>query len=91
MNIYVVKEGDSIYSIANENEVSVTRLAQEHGLTELNGLVVGQALVIAEPEETYIVKEGDSLLKIANEHNITMLQLIQNNPALMDRDYIFPG
>lgn len=91
MEIHIVQEGETIYSIANDYEVPVTRLAQENGLSHLDGLVAGQALVIAYPEQIYIVQEGDTLLDIANMHQIPLMQLIRNNMFLIDREYIYPG
>ena len=84
-NYYTVKKGDSLWSIAKNNNVSVNELKEENGLTN-NLLSVGQVLKIPSKKptneletNTYIVKKGDSLYKIANENNTTVSELIKIN------------
>jgi len=67
MIIHVVQPGETIYTIANNYNVSITRLIVENGLTNPEHLVVGQTIVIAYPEEVYIVQEGDTLESIARQ------------------------
>ncbi len=91
MEIYVVQVGDTIASIANKFGVSQTRLILENGITNPMNLVIGQAIVITDPQETYLVKEGDNLSQIAMDHGITIMQLYRNNPFLWESEYIYPG
>ncbi len=91
MEIYVVKQGDTIESIAIANEIAPELLIRDNELDISEKLVVGQCLVITKPLETYIVQPGDTLLSIAESHNSTLLTLYRNNPFLADRDYIYPG
>ena len=91
MIIHVVKQGETIDSIARDYNVSVLSLMRDNGIDYENNLVEGQSIVIAIPEITYIVKEGDSLEGIASNYNISTLELLKNNPWLTDREYIFPG
>ena len=84
-NYYTVKKGDSLWSIAKKNNVSVTKLKQANGLTD-NSLSIGQILIIpVEVEEeqpdlnTYIVKSGDTLYKIAQNNNTSVNELIKLN------------
>lgn len=51
MIIYVVKEGDTIYSIAREFNKNPESLISENELTNPNRLVVGQTIVITEENE----------------------------------------
>lgn len=51
MIIYVVKEGDTIYSIAREFNKNPEALISENELTNPNRLVVGQTIVITEENE----------------------------------------
>lgn len=91
MIIYVVKEGDTVASIANQFSISEVRLIHENGIQYPNNLVTGQTIVITNPQETYVVKEGDSLASIAVLYNITLMELYRNNPYLWEKEFIEPG
>jgi len=84
-NYYTVKSGDSLWSIAKKNNISVSELKEANGLTN-NSLSIGQILKIpskveppVEDANVYIVKKGDSLYKIAINNNTTVSELIQLN------------
>ncbi|WMJ87589.1 LysM peptidoglycan-binding domain-containing protein [Anaerocolumna sp. MB42-C2] len=91
MNIYVVQSGDTISSIAANFGISDMKLIQDNDLEDLENLVVGQALVIAKPEQTYVIKDGDTLNGIADAHGVTPIQLLRNNPYLAGREFLYPG
>ncbi|NLP33809.1 MAG: LysM peptidoglycan-binding domain-containing protein [Clostridiales bacterium] len=91
MIIHVVKQGETIQSIADFYEVSVDRLILENEIPNPDNLIAGQDLVILFPKQTYVVREGDTLSSIANEFDISVLELIRNNPYLSNREFIFPG
>ena len=77
---YIVKSGDSLWSIAKRYNVSVGDIKTINNLTS-NMLSIGQELIIPETSEykTYIVKSGDSLWKIAKDNNINVNDLIALN------------
>lgn len=50
MVIYVVKSGDSVYSIARRYRISPSKLIADNELTNPNQLVVGQTLVIPDDQ-----------------------------------------
>lgn len=91
-NIYIVKSGDSLYSIATKFKITVNELKKANNLSS-NALAIGQELIIPEtsenepgltpeepiPYETYVVKTGDSLYKIANLFNTTVSKLQELN------------
>ena len=80
-NIYIVKKGDTLYSIAAANNTNVDELKKANNLTS-NILSTGQLLKIPSallPESTYIVKKGDSLYSIANKYNTTVDELKRIN------------
>ncbi len=91
MEIYVVQPGDTIYSIADKYNITVSKLIQENGMINPEELVVGQTIIIVYPEKTYTVKDGDTLESISVENQVSLMQLLRNNPYLADRDYIYPG
>ena len=53
MTVYVVKRGDTLWSIARQFGVSVNTIVEANGIEDLPHLVIGQALVIpGEAEHT---------------------------------------
>lgn len=74
-DIYIVKPGDTLYSIANLYKMSVNELKVLNNLSN-NVLSVGQKLLIKPSvngsDNTYIVKSGDSLYSIAKKYGITV-------------------
>ncbi|MBR3898470.1 MAG: LysM peptidoglycan-binding domain-containing protein, partial [Bacilli bacterium] len=79
-NYYVVKSGDSLWSIANKYNTTVNELKTLNKLTS-NNLTIGQIIEIPSNESnnqttnTYTVKSGDSLWSIANRYNTTVNEL----------------
>ena len=74
-NIYVVKSGDSLYSIAKKYNTTVDNLKNLNNLTS-NVLMIGQKLLVPtvnnNSSSTYVVQNGDSLYKIAQKYNTTV-------------------
>lgn len=73
---YVVKKGDSLYSIANKNNITVDELKKINNLTS-NMLSVGQVLKLPMQDNVeeivmYTVQKGDSLYSIAKKFGITV-------------------
>jgi spore germination protein len=91
MEIYVVKEGDTIDSIAERFGVPVERLILDNGFSSPVRLIVGQALIVAYPKQTHVVQEGDTLQSIAELYQVSIMQILRNNSFLADRAYIYPG
>ena len=76
---YVVKLGDTLYSIANKYNTTVDEIKQLNNLTS-NLLNVGQTLKIPSSNEvTYVVKSGDNLYSIANRYNTTVDEIKRKN------------
>lgn len=84
-NTYIVKSGDSLYSIARKFNTTVDELKRLNNLSS-NLLNIGQVLrlptgkptqppVVPSDTDSYIVKSGDSLYKIANAYNTTVDEL----------------
>ena len=84
-NIYIVKSGDSLYSIARKYNTTVDELKKLNNLSS-NILSIGQVLKIPSTSGTnnntsniYIVKSGDSLYSIARKYNTTVDELMKLN------------
>lgn len=86
-NIYIVKRGDTLFSIAKNFNLTVDELKKANNLSN-NALIVGSELIIPKTKEldidttgndedmnmyvNYTVKSGDSLYSIANKYNTTV-------------------
>ena len=91
MDIYVVRPGDTLYTISSRLGVSMTRLIADNDLTDPARLVVGQALVIRRPRRVYTVQSGDTLFSVSRRTGVSVRQLWRNNPALEGGSTIWPG
>lgn len=91
MEIYVVRQGDSLFSIAQEYGVTVARLMADNQLAEPGRLVIGQTIVVRIPQRVYTVQGGDSLESISRAQGLTVRQLLRNNPGLGGKSLIYPG
>ena len=78
--VYVVKSGDSLWSIAKKYNVSVNDIKNANNLSS-NMLTIGEQLIIPETSnyKTYVVKSGDSLWKIAQNFDVNVNDLIKLN------------
>jgi len=83
-NYYKVKSGDTLWSIARKNGISVDELKKANNLTS-NSLSIGQLLYIPQEEtetietEVYTVKKGDTLYGIAQKFNLSVDELKKLN------------
>lgn len=94
-NVYIVKKGDTLYSIANSLGTTVDDLKRVNNLTS-NTLTIGQQLLIpssvTEPEkppvtppddnlnyDKYTVKKGDSLWSISRQFDVPIDELVSIN------------
>ena len=91
MQIYVVKPGDTLYSIGRTLSLAPGFLARYNGLQEPYRLAVGQSLLALYPEKAVTVRAGDTLSSIAASAGTDVLSLFRMNPNLSGSDRIYPG
>lgn len=91
MKIYTVQSGDTVYSIARQNQTTPSRIIIDNQLENPDRLTVGQSLVLLYPTQTHTVRGGETLFSIANMYNISLNTLWRNNPSLSGGTYIYPG
>lgn len=81
-NSYIVKSGDSLYKIAQNNNTTVSELMNLNNLSSTE-LSIGQVLKLPTSSSgsysTYVVKSGDSLYKIAQNNNTTIDEIKKLN------------
>ena len=74
-NIYTVQKGDTLYSIANKYNTTVSQLKTLNNLTT-NNLSIGTILKIPSSnnitQNIYTIQKGDTLYKIAAQNNTTV-------------------
>ena len=75
-DVYIVKKGDTLYSIARLYNTTINRLKEINNL-KTNMLSVGQKLLI--DDNTYEVKSGDTLYSIARKFNSTVDEIKEIN------------
>ncbi len=81
-HIHIVSAGETLYSIAKENELTVAAIKQLNNL-ESNDLALGQKLVLAKEKikktATYTVKKGDTLYSLSKKLNVSIADLKTKN------------
>ena len=91
MNIYVVKPGDSVYTIGRQFGVSPEKIIRDNEITNPGRLVVGQSLVILRDNFRYTVVAGDSIYSIARKYGTTVQSILDANPQITNPSAISPG
>jgi LysM repeat protein len=92
--LYVVKQGDTLYGLAQQFGVTVAAIRQSNPFLEFIGLRAGLTICIPgtpipEPQPGtcpdgffYMVAAGDTLFSIAARNNTTVNAILQANPGL---------
>lgn len=92
--LYIVEYGDSLWTIANRNNLSISQLRNLNSLYSSSVIQPGQVLILNQyfdgGETTYKVKYGDSLSEIAHQFDIALSDL-KNWNQLGKEDLIHPG
>jgi len=91
MIIYVVSPGDTLFSIADQYDLSVERVIADNGILTPSRLAVGQALILRIPDRTVTVREGETLTSLARANQTDVITLYRNNPTLTGREELIAG
>jgi spore germination protein len=91
MKIHIVQPGETVQSIAALYGVSSQRLIFDNQLTDLPYLPVGMSILVLNPSLVHTVKEGETATEIAAMYGLSERKLYQNNPYLLNREYLISG
>ena len=91
---YIVKKGDTLYSIAKRYKLSVDELKRINNLIN-NTLSIGQVLKLKDDNNVYVVKKGDTLYGISKLFNTSIEELkkinnLENNILSIGQSLIIP-
>ena len=94
---YIVKKGDSLWTIANQFNTT-TKAIQSFNHLRRSTLQIGQVLMISPNQATpkhiqtkkYVVRKGDSPYLIAKRYQMNLAEFLKLN-RLTPRSTIFPG
>ena len=87
-SIHTVEKGDTLWSISQENNVSVQEIREWNDLDSTT-IYPKQQLNIQESSKVYVVESGDTLYGIAQEQGISINHLMSSNQ--LTSDLIHPG
>ena len=92
---YVIKKGDTLYSIASRFNTTVAELRNLNNLSPNKTLMPGEVITVPVNQDmmgqnnnignnndlftTYIVQRGDNLYSIANKYNTTVNEIKRKN------------
>ena len=89
---YTIKRGDTLYSIARRNRVTLQDLLSANRLINPYDIRVGQEICIPTQrincpyEEVYTITEDDTLTKILVKYNISANSLVETNVGFEPED-----
>lgn len=89
MLIYIVKPGDSPYSIAKNYNLDINQLIKDNGLEDIPNLVIGQALILNTGEESNPIRSIEVNGYIVPETPQRDIEIVNDTGA--DLTYITPS
>ena len=85
---YVVKKGDTLYSIAEREDTTIDLLAGINGINPTEYIYENQTLLIPKKDvELYITKNGDTIDTISEHFSAASSDVIYSNNDI----YLMPG
>lgn len=85
MQIHVVQQGDTVFSLGQFYGVSEQAIINVNELPSPSQLVVGQALVIPIIGQFYIVRQGDTFISIGEMFNVPYAELARINNLSLEQ------
>lgn len=93
-NVYRIKSGDTIETIANQFQTEIEKLLELNNMNNASFLRVGEEIIVPQTSkqyfEYYTIKKGDNLYAISRRYNINP-ELLASLNGLNSADYIYPG
>ena len=87
-NYYVVKKGDTLYSIAENESTTVDLIAGVNGINPNDYIYEGQTILIPKQDvELYITKTGDTIDTLSQHFSADSIDVIYSNNDI----YLLPG
>lgn len=88
--MYEVKAGDTVYSIAKDNKLSVADIYAANKGVQTDGLRIGsyikipktKAVSIEKNKFKHTVKEDETIFSLMRKYDVSMDELLQQNPEL---------
>lgn len=93
-NVYYVKKGDTLSSIAYANGMSLAKLVSYNPqIKDINKINIGDKIYLSAntKEEYYTVQKGDTLGFIARKFNMSLNKLLGLNPDIKNPNLIHVG
>lgn len=93
--IYIVKRGDTLSEIAQMFNTTVSQIAKENNIQNVNLIYTGQRLIINDNNKhdtghiLYTVKRGDTLWSIARRYNTSIANIVRLN-RIQNANLIYP-
>lgn len=90
MRIYIVRPGDSVWSIARTFGVTPQSIIDANKLQDTASLVIGQSLIIPTRERAYRVLPGDTIWSISRRFGVSVDSIVDLN-NISNPYAIYPG
>jgi spore germination protein len=90
VHIHVVQKGETPWQLSQRYGVNINQILLLNQLPNENSLVIGQALLIPDPESEHVFQRGDRVESIAQRYGITAQELLKMN-GIANAGLIYPG
>jgi len=90
LTIYVVKPGDSLWSIGKKFGIMPGHIADVNKIKDPGNLVIGQTLIIPSKETQYIIKPGETIWSISKKFGVSENSILERN-NITNSSAVYPG